>query len=326
MLKVTKKLFLLVFSIAFVVGLCSCGRKASASSSDYYDEYEYAVEAEAMPMPTMAAAPMRMSAKSTAMAEDAMVAGGMENGSQYAQEERKLIKTGSISFEVENLDSTEGLVTEWAEQYGGYVFSSGRDTMNAWYTVKIPSSSFDEAMNSVGTIGSVKSRSVSTEDVSDSYYDLKTRLETRKIMRDRLSEYLEKAENIDNLLKIESQLNSVISDIEYMEGNMKRLNGRIDYSTININVSLPYRTNNEGEFTWPDFDDSTRKFFSEVVDFFGGLLSVVLYMIICGVPTVALIIFLYWFLFGKLGLLIRIFKKVSRPRQPKAPKAPKDEV
>ena len=319
------------FAVLFILMAFSCREETKSSySNDFAVEeaaYAYSADMEMpMPAPTAVNTTMCVAQKSSGTSVQAQAAGmnGMETGAGAEETERKLVKTGSLSFEVENLDTTDTLVAEWAEKYGGYVFSSGSNPANAWYTVKIPSTNFDDAMNAVGNIGTVKSRSVSTEDVSDSYYDLKTRLETRKIMRDRLSEYLERAENIDNLLKIESELNSVISDIEYMEGSMKRLNGRIDYSTININASLPFRTDNDGSFQWPDFDDSTRQFFSDVVDFFGGLISIVLYLIICGVPTVALIVLLYWLLFGKLGILIRIFKKVSRPRAPKAPKPAKE--
>ena len=321
-----------IASFALVLTLMVCGCRKSVKSF-YGDDlvmeeaaYAYSADMEMpMPAPTAVNTTMRVAQKSSAAPMQAAGMNGIEREAGTEESERKLVKTGSISFEVENLDTTDALVTQWAEQYGGYVFSSGSNTTNAWYTVKIPSTEFDNAMNSVGNIGDVKSRSISTEDVSDSYYDLKTRLETRKIMRDRLSDYLQRAENIDNLLKIESELNSVISDIEYMEGSMKRLNGRIDYSTININASLPFRTNNEGEFTWPDFGDGTRRFFSSVVDYFGDFVRLILYLIICGVPTLAFIIFLYWLLFGKLGILIRIFKKVSRPRAPKPPKAPKGE-
>ena len=323
-------------AVLFILMAFGCRKDSkSVSRNDFVVEeaaYDYgAVAAMEMPMPAPTAVntTMRVAQKSSGATYQVQAAGmnGMESGAlndeAEGETERKLVKTGSISFEVENLDTTDALVTQWAEKFGGYVFSSGSNTTNAWYTVKIPSTEFDNAMNSVGNIGDVKSRSISTEDVSDSYYDLKTRLETRKIMRDRLSDYLQRAENIDNLLKIESELNSVISDIEYMEGSMKRLNGRIDYSTININASLPFRTNNEGEFTWPDFGDGTRRFFSSVVDYFGDFVGLILYLIICGVPTLAFIIFLYWLLFGKLGILIRIFKKVSRQRAPKPPKAPK---
>ncbi len=322
------------FAIVLTLMVFGCRKDAKSGNRDDFAveeaAYSYAAAGMEMPMPAPTAVntSMRVAQKSSAAPMQAQV-GGMnvveaETGAE--ENERKLVKTGSISFEVENLDTTDELVTQWAEQYGGYVFSSGSNTTNAWYTVKIPSTEFDNAMNSVGNIGDVKSRSISTEDVSDSYYDLKTRLETRKIMRDRLSDYLQRAENIDNLLKIESELNSVISDIEYMEGSMKRLNGRIDYSTININASLPFRTNNEGEFKWPDFSDGTRRFFSSVVDFFGDFVSLILYLIVCGVPTIAFIIFLYWLLFGKLGILIRIFKKVSRPRAPKQLKEPKEDI
>lgn len=231
-------------------------------------------------------------------------------GQSQAQQERKLIKTGSISLEVEQLASAEESVLAWCQSFGGYVAASFNHESSANYTVRIPSASFDAAMAAAGDLGRVRSRNLSTQDVSEQYYDLKTRLDTRKILRDRLQAYLAQAGNMEDLLQIERELNSTLSEIESMEGRMRRLSNQIDYATITVDMSLPYRTTDQG-FQWPSLSHNVRRFLSNVVDFFVDFVSVVLYIIVFGVPILALVAFLYWLLLGKVGLLKKIFTKLK---------------
>lgn len=259
---------------------------------------EEAVEAEmdygAVPEPTVAGA-----------------SGGGSGGQNPAgQQERKLIKTGSISLEVEQLASAEEAVLEWCQSFGGYVASSFNHETNAAFTVRIPAVHFDAAMAAAGNLGRVRSRNVSTQDVSEQFYDLQTRLDTRKILRDRLQAYLTQAANMEDLLGIERELNSTLTEIESMEGRMRRLSNQIDYSTITVDLQLPYRTTDQG-FQWPSLDRNVRRFLSNVVDFFVDFVAIVLYIVIFGVPILALVAFLYWLLLGRMGLLKRIFKRLK---------------
>ena len=259
---------------------------------------EEAVEAEmdygAVPKPTVAGA-----------------SGGSSGGQNPAgQQERKLIKTGSISLEVEQLASAEEAVLEWCQSFGGYVASSFNHETNAAFTVRIPAAHFDAAMAAAGNLGRVRSRNVSAQDVSEQFYDLQTRLDTRKILRDRLQSYLAQAKNMEDLLHIERELNSTLTEIESMEGRMRRLSNQIDYSTITVDLQLPYRTTDQG-FQWPSLDRNVRRFLSNVVDFFVDFVAIVLYIVIFGVPILALVAFLYWLLLGRMGLLKRIFKRLK---------------
>ena len=256
---------------------------------------EGAVEAEmdygAVPEPTIAGA-----------------SGGGSGGQNPAgQQDRKLIKTGSISLEVEQLAATEEAVLAWCQSFGGYVASSFYHEGSAAFTVRIPAVRFDDAMAAAGNLGRVRSRNISTQDVSEQFYDLRTRLDTRKILRDRLQSYLAQAKDMEDLLHIERELNSTLTEIESMEGRMRRLSNQIDYSTITVDLQLPYRTTDQG-FQWPSLDRTVRRFLSNVVDFFVDFVAVVLYIIIFGIPILGLVALLYWLLLGRVGLLKRIFK------------------
>ena len=128
------------FAIVLTFMVCGCHEDSKSGNRDDFAveeaAYAYAAAGMEMPMPAPTAVntTMRVAQKSSAAPMQAQV-GGMnvvEAEAGAEENERKLVKTGSISFEVENLDTTDALVTQWAEQYGGYVFSSGSNTTNAF--------------------------------------------------------------------------------------------------------------------------------------------------------------------------------------------------
>ncbi len=234
-----------------------------------------------------------------------------EAGSQLQSEviERKLIRSGNIYLQVSSLEDSAAALEAWVSKYNGYVSSSNQYSNSNNFTVRIPADKFDEAMNSISGIGKVKSRSVQAEDVTDRYYDLKTRLETKKLLREKYNQYLKKAENIKDLMEIERNLNNVISEIESMEGRLKLLTNQIDYSTISIYM----------ETATPAFSPSYsinkidfKRIGYNIVNFVIGLFKVLIYIIVYGIPILALLFLFYWICFGKIGLIRKIFKRLSK--------------
>lgn len=228
-----------------------------------------------------------------------------ENG-----QERKIIKTGSLSFEVKNLSETEEMISAWIEDFGGYVSNtwSNRNSINI--TAKVPAEKFEDAMAGSGDFGILLSRSISTEDVSENYYDLETRLETRRVLQEKLENYLANAKNISELLEIERQLNDVTSELESMEKQFRRLSNQIDFSTISISCSLPANTTEAG-FETPDFLQGLKDFAYNALQFVCNFGLGILYIVLIGVPSVLLVALIYWLCFGKIGLIKKLFRKLK---------------
>ena len=243
------------------------------------------------------------------MAEEGAEAGS--NGLQAPEYERKLIRTGNVTLEVKSVSDAEEKITAWAKGLGGYITNANTWETGAGFTVRVPSSRFDEAMIQTGEFGRVTNRSVSSQDVSDNYYDLQSRLQTKYILRDKLTGYLNQAKDIKDLLEIERQLNSVLEDIDSTEGRFKRLSGQIDFSTIYINMQFEHGRD-EGGIILPDVKDSWNEFLSTIIAFFWGLLKVIFYIVIFGIPLVGIAAFFFWLLFGKAGLLVKLFRKLKK--------------
>lgn len=305
-----KKSLIISSTLALALGFASCQKNSGLANYNYQEE---GINSKDM----LASAPKKMAAR--AMMADNAVAESIEYESnsssgagdqQSINTERKLIKNGNISLEVQDLSTGEQSIEEWAKGYNGYIENSSSNENNAWFTVKVPAKSFEEAMQTVGDLGIVKSRGISSQDVSEQYYDLETRLSTKKVMRDNLKRYLAQATNLTDILKIERELNNVLSEIESMEGRMRRLSNQIDYATISVNLSLPGGKTSP-VIHKPTFGENLTEFFAQTGAFFAACLKILAYAIVCGIPVIAFLALLFWLLFGKIGLVKKLFKKLK---------------
>ena len=317
--KIKSILMILCVSAVVIFGLyfasCRNGEKLQFAKSSSYESAVYSdtvVEESAS-----FRSPKMMKATATNGINSVSGSGMLDSSINFeeseeveANQERKIIKTGSLSFEVKNLSETEEKIAAWLEGFGGYIADTWTNRNNMNVTVKVPASSFEDAMNSTGDFGELLSRSISTEDVSENYYDLETRLETRRILQAKLESYLAGAKSISDLLEIERQLNDVTSELESMEKQFRRLSNQIDFSTISISCRLPANTTEAG-FETPDFLQGLKDFGYNALQFLCNFGLGILYIILVGVPSVLLIALLYWLCFGKIGLVRKLFNKLK---------------
>lgn len=286
--------------IAIAAALCfntSCGKK---NTSEYSDVCQSASFDECFEMEQ----PMTIKS-SRAMSSNSM------NDAASSSVERKLILNGSARIETESLNGLSEKVEVWVKKYGGYISSSDSWESASSVTVRIPSEHFYEAMNSAAGFGKIINHSINTNDVTDTYYDLQTRIETKKILRDKLQGYLKQATNLKDMLEVERQLNEVQTELESIEGRMKRLSGQIDYSTITIEFFLPTGQTETG-YDYPDYGEGFREFKLNVLYFLKALVFGIIYIIVYGIPLSALALLLFWLLFGKVGIIRKLFNKLKK--------------
>ena len=72
------------------------------------------------------------------------------------------------------------------------------------------------------------------EDITEQYIDLESRVKSKRIVEERLLEFMGKVEKTEDLLKISSDLSKVQEEIELIVGKMKYLENQTSFSTIQI--------------------------------------------------------------------------------------------
>lgn len=197
-----------------------------------------------------------------------------ENGIEAVKtDSRKLIKTVYLEMQTKEFDSVLDGLTKKVAEMEGYIESSSisgnsyyyESTRSAYYTVRVPSDRLDEFVEVVGGLGNVTHKNESVEDVTLQYVDTESRKKALETEQERLLELLGQAENMEDLLAIESKLSEVRYELENYGSQLRMLDNRIDYCTVNVDIIEVER------FT----EVKERTFFEEVSDRFGDSLYTV---------------------------------------------------
>lgn len=198
--------------------------------------------------------------------------------------ERKLIKNGSIEFEVSSVAETKDKISALVKDAGGYISSDNQNNYSGSprfeQVVRIPADKLDDFIAKIEAIArKVDSKSISTQDVTEEFIDVETRLATKKELEARYRELLKQAKSVKDIIEVEAQLNNVRSEIESMEGRLKYLNSQVSYSTLNVNYYQPATGNyGFGSRFMNSFGDGWRS----LLDFVIGLFASWPFIIIIG--------------------------------------------
>ena len=151
------------------------------------------------------------------------------------RQDRKIVWTARITLEVWNISNAVAEVANSAQRLGGFVEGkSDGGEGSASLTLRVPAKDFAASLTNLESLGSVLYRNVQSEDVTEQHIDVEALLANKLILRNRLKQLLEKATEVKDILAIETELNRVQSDIDSMDGQLKSLNGQIEFSTITL--------------------------------------------------------------------------------------------
>ena len=155
--------------------------------------------------------------------------------SRTAQPDRMLVWKARLSLDVWNVSNALAQAEAIAAKHGGYAECKS-DGLDGYASLKlrIPAAAFTVAVGSVESLGSITSRYLENEDVTEQYVDIDARLKNRIVLRDRLRELLDKATEVKDILAIETELNRVQGDIDSMEARLKSLKGQVDFATLDL--------------------------------------------------------------------------------------------
>ncbi|HNT02161.1 MAG TPA: DUF4349 domain-containing protein [Bacillota bacterium] len=189
------------------------------------------------------------------MAKEMAPSQGLEGqAAESARSGRMVIRSGNISVNVENVDKAAADIRQMTESSGGYVENSQIDNVTvpqfpvydagsearettqkyANMTVRVPENRFEDIFNNIKGMGKLVSENISGSDITAEYRDTTARVDNLKIQEQSLQQLMAKAKTVDEILKIESELNRVRTDIDINSGNLKRWDNLVQLSTIYV--------------------------------------------------------------------------------------------
>ncbi len=160
-------------------------------------------------------------------------------GLPSVSEERMIVRTGDMSLVVEDVVGSRDDIAQLAIGFGGYVVSSrisgeGQD-MTGRISIRVPDGKFDQALTELRELAvRVTSESTDSRDVTEEYVDLESRLKSAEAVESQYLALLEKAEDVEDILRIYESLSRVRREIEQIKGQMQYLERTSSMSLISI--------------------------------------------------------------------------------------------
>ena len=229
-----KRLLTVFIALVMTFSISACGASANGmkQAADTAESYSLPMEAP------MAAEEMGWdNGISTVTAAGQTAA--RQNGAKKIY--RATLELQTLEFEKANED-----ISKLIEQVGGWVEQKDVSTYSssyrsAYYTVRVPVAEFESFCAGVGELCRVTYSTSSAEDISESYYDTKARLETAQIKLERLQELLKDADNMADIITIESAISDTEYQIDALSGTLRSYDSLVDYATVSLNLSEVYR-------------------------------------------------------------------------------------
>jgi hypothetical protein len=148
------------------------------------------------------------------------------------EDDRKILYDADLTLTVETPDSTSSYIQAIAKRYGGYVNETG--TYRS--IIRVESQLLDAAIDDISQLGRLDRKSIRGQDVTETYLDYQIRLDNAQQARGRYLDLLDQAATVDEILKVEKELERLNETIDLLKGKMNRIDHLDTYATITINL------------------------------------------------------------------------------------------
>lgn len=185
-----------------------------------------AVHTESVATPTSTAA--RMSVSRAVPTMDTMTV------TETNSTERMISYSANVDLNVSDIDTAKSQIQDMVKGRGGYI----SDESNKRIVVYVPATGLDDFIGGLDDgVGTITDKTKTGKDVTDSYDDTTARLSTLYASRDQYMSLLKKATKVEDILKIEKELERVNTSIQKLEMQKKRTEQSVSMSRVSISLN-----------------------------------------------------------------------------------------
>jgi PKD repeat protein len=156
--------------------------------------------------------------------------------------DRMVVRNGYIELVVTDVDKAIEAINRLASDNGGYVVNSRKwkegERNIGTISIRVQADNYDQTMFSLREMAdSVTSESTSSQDVTEEYVDLESKVKNLEASETQLLKIMETAVNTDDVISIQRELTSVRGEIEQARGRMQYLQRTSAASLIEIRLN-----------------------------------------------------------------------------------------
>jgi hypothetical protein len=173
--------------------------------------------------------------------------GGSSSGAanRPAVQTRAVIRRGEVALVTQEVNRARTEIDDLLASLGGYLASedtfndrSGRPERSV-LVMRVPEPAFDEAMRALAGIGRTERTDRRSKDVTTEVIDVDTRVATQEASLARLQRFLRKATDVDDMIRLESEIATRQATLESLVAQQKYLSDQTSMSTITVRLRTP---------------------------------------------------------------------------------------
>ena len=165
-----------------------------------------------------------------------------ESGADFSavRKNAKLILNANLTLETQDFDKASADIEKMAADAGGYLESSSLSgdagRRHASYVLRIPQEKFEVFYEQLGSSVHVVYSSRSSEDVTEQYTDIETRLATLTTKHERLLALLDQADKMEDIISLENALADCEYEIDSLTGSKRHYDDLVGFSTFYVDL------------------------------------------------------------------------------------------
>lgn len=153
----------------------------------------------------------------------------------------KIIRNATLNIEVEDYKTSRAALESVLQSANANVMSEVENDLNYQaqnvLQIRVNPNNFFPLIKEIENLAfDVKYKEVTAQDVGEEFYDLETRLTTKRAVVKRYREILKQAKNIKEILDVEERIRQVVEEIESAQGRLKYLTSRVNQSSIQLTM------------------------------------------------------------------------------------------
>jgi hypothetical protein len=154
-----------------------------------------------------------------------------------------VIKTGTLTLEVDDVNAAVAAASARIAGLGGYVSGSSQsgdgDGVKASITYRIPADRWEDALLALrGMATTVVAEQTQTDDVSGQVVDLAARVRNLEATERAVQEVMDRATTIDEILTVQTELTRIRGEIEEASSTKGHLEEQATFSTLTVLFGL----------------------------------------------------------------------------------------
>lgn len=159
-----------------------------------------------------------------------------------APSDRKIIRNGTMEFEIDSFDNAVVTVSKIVREEGGFIGTTTSEKLpngkvKGTITLRVPPDHLDTLVLKLRGLGDLKRQNLTADDVTKQYNDLQSELRAAQAMQERLLDLIKNGKGaIKDLLAAEKELGTWREKIEQVQGEINYYNNLVAMATLNLSL------------------------------------------------------------------------------------------